>query len=97
MEKNTWIPLHPRRNGPKRKVRFSEIPRCTQIHIDMSRQSKVEEDGDMDLEAHVPWSIVLLGVRSTEVCFPSLQTDLNEHGFKEQISTIQMEGTRLVH
>lgn len=51
----------------------------------------------MDLEAHVPWSIILLGVRSTEVCFPSLQTDLNEHGFKEQISTIQMEGTRLVH
>lgn len=46
----------------------------------------------MDLEAHVLWSITLLGVRSTEVCFPSLQTDLKEHGFKEQISTIQMEG-----
>lgn len=62
----------------------------------MSREPEGEEDRDMDLEAHVLWSITLVGVKSTEVCFPSLPTNLKEHGFKEQINTIQMEGARLV-
>ena len=62
----------------------------------MRREPEGEEHRDTDLEAHVLWSITLLGVQSTEVCFPSLPTDLKEHGFKEQINTIQMEGTRLV-